>query len=191
MSVQTEPETEAVSEPEIEAVSEPDETTPTAAPTRRRGLLVPALALLLVLALGAGGYLWYDRQRLRDTDAAARECTALAPAAAAALFSYDYRTFDMGAAGGKSFAAGAFADEYAKTTASLKEAATKEQAVVTAQVTAVSVASAAPDRVELLVFLNQYRRNVNISGEKVDQNRVVLTFTREGGAWKVTAVSAI
>lgn len=160
-------------------------------PARRPRRAVLALSLAIAIVVGVGWYLWFDRARVGEAETAARECAAVAPAAAAALFSYDYRTFDASAASGRSFAAGAFADEYARTTASLKEAAVKEQAVVTAQVTGVSVVTAAPDRVELLVFVNQYRRNVNITGEKVDQNRVVLTLTRTGGTWKVTAVSAL
>jgi Mce-associated membrane protein len=43
----------------------------------------------------------------------------------------------------------------------------------------------------VLVYLNQYRRNVNITGEKIDQNRVVLTMTRVDGHWKVTGAQAI
>ncbi|MFC7244402.1 hypothetical protein ACFQO7_18150 [Catellatospora aurea] len=160
-------------------------------PARRPRRAVLALSLAIAVVVGVGWFLWFDQQRAGEAETAARECAAVAPAAAVALFSYDYRTFDESAASGRAFAAGAFADEYARTTASLKEAAVKEQAVVTAQVTGVSVVTAAPDRVELLLFVNQYRRNVNITGEKVDQNRVVLTLVRTGGAWKVTAVSAL
>ena len=43
----------------------------------------------------------------------------------------------------------------------------------------------------MLVYLNQYRRNANITGEKVDQNRVVLTMVRIGGGCKVEQASAI
>ena len=43
----------------------------------------------------------------------------------------------------------------------------------------------------MLLYVNQYRRNVNITGEKVDQNRVVLTLVRVGGEWKVSAAAAI
>jgi Mce-associated membrane protein len=45
--------------------------------------------------------------------------------------------------------------------------------------------------VELLLFLNQYRRNANIDGEKVDQNRVVLTMVPVNGEWKVSGATAI
>ncbi|HCT78018.1 MAG TPA: hypothetical protein DGT23_15775 [Micromonosporaceae bacterium] len=148
------------------------------------------LAALLVVA-GLGGYAWYDKSRMSQEQAAARDCLAVAPAAAAALFSYDYRTFDASVANGKTFATGGFADEYAQTTSALKSAAEKEQAVVTAQANVAGVVSAGTDQVEVLVYLNQYRRNVNITGEKVDQNRVVLTMKRVDGQWKVSGAAAI
>ena len=146
-----------------------------------------AVALVLMIA----SYFWYDQVRLKDTDNAARDSLAIAPAAAAAIFSYDYRTFDASVANGRSFTTGTFTDEYAKTTAALKDTAIKEQAVVSAQTTVGGVIDASPDRVEVLLYVNQYRRNVNISGEKVDQNRVVLTLTRVDDTWKVSGASAI
>jgi Mce-associated membrane protein len=41
------------------------------------------------------------------------------------------------------------------------------------------------------VYLNQYRRNVSTAGEKVDQNRVVLTMVLVDGDWKVAQAVAI
>jgi Mce-associated membrane protein len=94
-------------------------------------------------------------------------------------------------ANGKQFITGAFADEYAQTTATLKPAAEKQQAVVRAEVSAAAVVDAGPDQVEVLLYVNQYRRNVNITGEKVDQNRVVLTLVPVDGRWKVSHALAI
>ncbi|GIH04643.1 hypothetical protein Rhe02_27100 [Rhizocola hellebori] len=147
------------------------------------------IGVVVMAALGAVAL--YDSGRMGREQAAAGECLAVAPAAAVALFSYDYRSFDASVSGGRSFAAGSFADEYAQTTAALKDAAIKEQAVVTAQAGSVGIISSGSDHAEVLVYLNQYRRNVNITGEKVDQNRVVLTMTRVGGQWKVTGAQAI
>jgi Mce-associated membrane protein len=89
------------------------------------------------------------------------------------------------------FVTGDFATEYAKTTASLKADAVKEQAIVRAQVSAAGVVQASTARVEVLLYVNQYRRNVNITGEKVDQNRVVLTLVPVDGEWKVSHALAI
>jgi len=154
---------------------------------RRLRRTVFALAIAVLLAAALAGTAWFNHQRAERRDAAVRESTA----AAQAIFSYDYRTFDASVTNGRAFVTGEFADEYAQTTTSLKSAAVAEQAVVHAQVSAIAVISAMADHVELLLYLNQYRRNVNIAGEKVDQNRVVLTMIRADGEWKVVKATAI
>ncbi|MEU9741498.1 hypothetical protein AB0E12_20185 [Micromonospora chersina] len=156
-------------------------------PLRPVPLLV--VALLLAVAVAVAG--WTADRRAGQRDQAVRQALATAPAAAKALFSYDYRTFDDSVANGRTFATGGFADEYAQTTSALKATATKQQAVVLAEVSATGVVSAEPDRVELLLYLNQYRRNVTTAGEKVDQNRVVLTLVPVHGEWKVVQATAI
>lgn len=162
-------------------------------PLRRPGWLRagPALAVAIVLAAAVALAGWYGDHRASQRDRAVRQALATAPAAAKALFSYDYRTFDDSVANGRAFATGAFADEYARTTAALKPTAAKQQAVVLAEVSATGVVRAAADRVELLLYLNQYRRNVTTAGEKVDQNRVVLTLVPVRGEWKVAQATAI
>jgi Mce-associated membrane protein len=152
---------------------------------------VVALAVAVVFALAAAGTAWFASDRTSRREAAGRAALAAATAATSALFSYDYRTFAASVANGKQFATGDFADEYAETTATLQASAEKEKAVVRAEVSAAGVVTAAPDRVEVLLYVNQYRRNVNIDGEKVDQNRVVLTLVPVAGQWKVVAASAI
>jgi Mce-associated membrane protein len=157
----------------------------------RRITLVPALVVATALATAAAGTSWYGHHRAEQRDTAVRQALAAAGPAAKAIFSYDYRTFDSSIANGRTFATGKFADEYAQTTAALKKTATSQQAVVLAQVSATGVVTATADRVDLLVYLNQYRRNVNTSGEKVDQNRVVLTMVPVDGDWKVSQATAI
>jgi Mce-associated membrane protein len=157
--------------------------------SRRTTLTV--LVVAAVLAGIAAGLAWYAGDRSRQREAAGRAGMAAASTAAQAIFSYDYRSFDAGVTAAKPYTTGEFAKEYARTTASLKPTAVKEQAVVQAQVSAVGVVQAGTGQVELLVYLNQYRRNANISGEKVDQNRVVLTMVRVGNAWKVSHATAI
>lgn len=153
--------------------------------------VVPALVVAIVLAAAAAGAAWYGTRRAEERDTAVRQSLAAAPAAAKAIFSYDYRGFDSSVANGRTFVTGKFADEYAQTTATLKQTATTQQAVVLAEVSSTGVVTASADRVELLVYLNQYRRNVNTAGEKVDQNRVVLTMVPVGGDWKVAQATAI
>ena len=155
-----------------------------------RKQIIGLVTAILVVA-GVAGYAWWDSWQAKQRAAASREALAVAPAAATAIFSYDYRTFDAAVANGSGFSTGTFASEYAKTTTALKDSVVKEQAVVSAQVSASGVISAQPGRVEVLLYVNQYRRNVNISGEKVDQNRVVLILVKVDDSWKVSAASAL
>jgi Mce-associated membrane protein len=148
------------------------------------------LALVVVLVgIAAAG--WYSADRHHRRDVAVRQSTAAATAAAQAIFSYDYRSFDASVANGRNFTTGGFADEYVQTTTALKSNAVTEQAIVRASVSATGVVTAGPGQVELLLYVDQYRRNTNITGEKVDQNRVVLTMIPVAGTWKVSHASAV
>ncbi|MGI5151200.1 hypothetical protein ACQEVC_33370 [Plantactinospora sp. CA-294935] len=171
------------------------ERGPEPAPARRRrytgSRLHLALAVATVLAAAVAGTAWYAHHQAEQRDSAVRQALATAGPAAKAIFSYDYRSFDASVANGGAFVTGPFADEYAETTSALKSTAVSEQAVVLAEVSASGVIRAESAEVELLVYLNQYRRNANTDGEKVDQNRVVLELRRVGGEWKVARATAI
>jgi Mce-associated membrane protein len=156
---------------------------------RKRTLIVLVAAIVLLGA--AGGTSWWQHRAAEQRDAAVRQSLVAGNAAAQAIFSYDYRSFDASVANAKAFVTGDFATEYAETTAALKPNAVSEQAIVRTSVSSTGVVSASADRVELLLFVNQYRRNANITGEKVDQNRVVLTLVRVGDEWKVSHAIAL
>jgi Mce-associated membrane protein len=127
--------------------------------------LVLVLAFAVLAGGGAGGYAWHDHEQAKHRDAAARACMNAATPAAQAIFSYDYRAFDASVDKARSFITGDFVGEYAKTTAALKPTAVKVQAIVQAQVSAVGVVAVTDGDVEVLVYLNQYRRS-GITGER-------------------------
>jgi Mce-associated membrane protein len=156
-------------------------------PNRSTYLAVVAAIVSVALA----GFAWYERDQADRRSDTVTACLAAATPASQAIFSYDYRTFDAGVATARSFITGAFVNDYAATAASLKATAIQAQAIVQAQVSAVGVVDASPTGVDVMVYLNQYRRNANITGEKVDQNRVVLTMVRAGDSCRVSAASAI
>jgi Mce-associated membrane protein len=168
----------------------PKHELPKPRPSRARRIHI-ALVVAIALAAGLAGAGWHAHDSTRQRDAAVRGALGVATAAAQAIFSYDYRSFDTSVSNGQTFVTGQFAQEYAQTTAALKASAVSEKAVVRAAVSAAGVVTARPDRVELLLFLNQYRRNANITGEKVDQNRVALTMVAVRGEWKVAQATAI
>jgi Mce-associated membrane protein len=149
------------------------------------------LAVWTVVAAILAGVAWYLKDQGDQIDAASRDATAKAYSAAEAIFSYDYRGFDESVSNGKHFVTGKFKKEYAKTTSGIKATVKKEKAIVRAKVSDASVSDATATRVEVLLFVNQYRRNVNITGEKVDQNRVILTMVKVNGDWLVSDAAAI
>jgi Mce-associated membrane protein len=153
--------------------------------------VVAALAMTTVVVSALAGAAWYDSAQAQRVSRAGQEALSTATSATQAIFSYDYRHFDASVTNGQQFVTGDFAKEYAETTASLKAAAEKEHAVVRAEVSTAAVVQAGADQVEVLLYVNQYRQNVNITGEKVDQNRVVLTLVPVDGQWKVLRASAI
>ena len=135
---------------------------------------------------------WYGDHRADQRDRAVRQALATAPAAAKAIFSYDYRTFDDSVANGRTFATGDFADEYARTTTTLKQTATNAAGGRAGRgLRDRAWSPPAPTGWNCCVYLNQYRRNVSTAGEKVDQNRVVLTMVPVDGEWKVDKATAI
>jgi Mce-associated membrane protein len=56
---------------------------------------------------------------------------------------------------------------------------------------AASVISMSPDRAVILLFVNQVTTSTQISGSRVDLNRVRMTLTRTAEGWKVSAVDAL
>jgi len=155
---------------------------------RVRGLILPFVALLL---LGFATLAVLQERSSHQRQDASRESVAAATAAARAIFSYDHKGFDAAVNNGRSFTAGDFTREYEQTTSALREAVLSEQAVVRAEVSAAGVISAEADRVEVLLYVNQFRKNVNIQGEKMDQNRIVLTMAKTPAGWKVVQAAAI
>lgn len=156
---------------------------------RIRGLALPLAAVLVLVVVGA--FSWLAERSAQAREDASRDSVAAATAAATAIFSYDHKGFDAAVNNGKAFTTGAFTAEYEQTTSALKPAVLSEQAVVRAEVSAAGVVSAQPERVEVLLYVNQYRKNVNIDGEKMDQNRIVLTMLRTPDGWKVLEAAAI
>ncbi|MGH3716028.1 MAG: hypothetical protein ACRDT4_21580 [Micromonosporaceae bacterium] len=147
--------------------------------------LIVLVGVLAVALLGSVAFATWSVIRWSDpartpTEAGipqyAQQAVTAATAASERIFSYDYRTFDNDVKRGLEVCTGGFADDYRELTEALRAHAEREQAIVRAEVSEASVVKASPKRVEVLLFLNQYRRNVNLTGEKVDQNRTVLVM---------------
>lgn len=167
------------------------------AEARRRPMgsdLLLVVAVLLVLALAATAGLLTVRARGADRLEAARSAAlAAAESAAVTVLSYDHRRLDRDFAEAKRLLTGPFAGDYAATSEKVvRPTAEQVRAVVTAEVAASSVVRApSPDRVVVLLFVDQTTTSTRLDGPKVDLNRVRMTMQRVGEEWKVAAIDAL
>ena len=206
------PEAAASTEPVRTAEPDPERTAPPSddadpaaeaagsARGRRTSLLNAVLAALVVAGLVAAGLLagaWRQDERTRQ---ARTQAVAAARDAAPVILSYDYRHVDQDFAAATARLTGPFLEQYRKTTSSVVGPTARQyHAVVKATVAkpasggddSVSVVSASPDRVVVLLFVNQVTDSTRITGPRLDLNRVRLTLTRTSAGWKVTAVDAL
>ncbi|MGA5900189.1 hypothetical protein [Streptomyces venetus] len=166
----------------------------------RRRLLTVVLAVLLVAALVALAALGWQYRDGRLTETARTEGLAAARKAAPIVLSYDYRHLDKDFSRARAHLTGDFRDEYGKTTKTVvAPTAGKYHAVVKATVAtpgsggtpAASVVSASPDKVVVLLFVNQVTESTQVSGSRLDLNRVRMTMDRTSEGWKVSAVDAL
>ncbi|GGT51455.1 hypothetical protein [Streptomyces purpureus] len=186
--------------PGWEGADEEAAEAPARAPGRRRGLLCALLALVAMLGLVAAVLLALEYRDGREAERARAEAAAAARRAAPVVLSYDHRHLDRDFAAARGHLTGAFRDEYRRTTTSVvAPTARKYRGVVKATVVeppgggdpAVSVVSASPDRAVVLLFVNQVTTSTQVSGPRVDLNRVRMTLARTSGGWKVSAVDAL
>ncbi|MBT2506907.1 hypothetical protein J7I98_13595 [Streptomyces sp. ISL-98] len=194
-----------VSKPDTPTVTAPDTATkpthPESPSSHRAGLLSAALAVLVVAGLTTTTALALDHRESQRTDQARTDALAAARQAAPTILSYDYRHLDRDFTTARGHLTGSFLKEYGRTTRTVvAPTAKKYRGVVKATVAkppgddgsaAVSVVSASPDKAVILLFMNQVTNSTQISGPRVDLNRVRMTLTRTPEGWKVSAVDAL
>jgi Mce-associated membrane protein len=184
-------------EPSLEPDVEPDggasaDSEESGTARRRPRLLTAVLGLLLVAGLVAASVLGWQYQEGQRAQEARGEALAAARKAAPVVLSYDYRHLDRDFARARTRLTGKFHDQYRKTTTSVvAPTAEKYHGVVKATVATASVVSASPDKVVVLLFVNQVTRSTQVSGSRVDLNRVRMTMSRTSEGWKVSAVDAL
>jgi Mce-associated membrane protein len=187
-------------EPVLEPEEEGEEEREAAPWHSARGLLTLVSAVVLVAGLVAVVVLGWRYEQGRRTQDAREQALAAAQEAAPAVLSYDYRQLNGDFARARAYLTGHFREQYGKTTATVVgPTARKYHGVVKATVAApggggspaASVVSASPDRVVVLLFVNQVTRSTQVDGSRLDLNRVRMTMTRTGSGWKVSAVDAL
>ncbi|MFD5846170.1 hypothetical protein [Streptomyces chartreusis] len=189
-------------EPSLESFEEdapPKDEGEVEAHPRGRRLLTLVLGVLLPAALVATAVLGWQYRDAHRTESARTQALTAAQKAAPLVLSYDYRHLDKDFASARTHLTGGFHAEYGKTTkAVVGPTAKKYRAVVKATIAApttgtpaASVVSASPDKAVVLLFINQVTESTQVSGARVDLNRVRMTMTDTDKGWKVSGVDAL
>ncbi len=164
----------------------------------RASLVALTVALVVVLALiglGLAGLLGNrglaDIREAARTEDAEQTAPSVAERAAEAILAYDYRTLDADQDSAERFMTPAFVEKYsASFTKAVAPAARTYKAKVTSEVLGSSVVRATPDRVRVLVFVDQTTVATNKKTPQVALNRVEFDLVLRGGSWLVDDITS-
>lgn len=158
----------------------------------RSSWLLAALAVVTALAVAAAVALFVIDRRDQQVSDARTAAVAAARGHAETILSYDHTTLDEDFAAALAVSTGGFADEYRETSESVvRDTATETEAVVEAETVTAGVVSAEPERVVVLVFVNQTTTSNRLDQAQTDLNRVRMTLVDTGQGWLVEAVEAL
>jgi Mce-associated membrane protein len=167
-----------------------------------RGWLIGLTVLLaLLLAVSAAmvfglfnnnGLLGIGDLRNNDQVSEANDTApSTAERAASVILAYDYRSLDADRAAAIRYMTPHFADQYKRTFDKVvRSAAVDSRAKVTADVKASSVIRATPDRVRVLVFVDQTTQSNANPGPQQALNRVEMVMVRSGSDWLVDDITS-
>lgn len=162
---------------------------------RRRGVLTVLVTVVAItLAACTGGLAWQalHTPSADDLDQSRSAALDAGRTSAKALLSYDHRTLDKDFRAGRKTATGKFRAQYAKTTSkTVRPNAKKHSVTVTAEVVSASVVRASPDRVELLLYVNQNTVSDLVKNGRIDQNRVLMTMVPVDGDWRAAQLKSV
>jgi Mce-associated membrane protein len=182
---------------QLEADAPDAETTenlpvaPAVPPARRRR---PAAALVATLLIGALAYSGYAGWRLHQVDARAAAGQAALAAAkdyAVVLTTLDTADIDGNYARALDGATGQFKDAYTLGAKQLRQILIDNKASGKGIVLDAALKSAAPNRVEVLLFVDQSITNAVRSEPRLDRNRIQMTMERIDERWLASRVDLI
>jgi Mce-associated membrane protein len=181
---------EAAVEESDSTADEPDSATP--APRRRRpsgrALVAGSGAVLLAAAVAVAGVLGWDMRNQRIVDDAGEQALAAAQQYAVVLTTVDAAKLDSNFSTVLDGATGEFKDMYSQSSAGLKQVLIDNKAKATGTVLAAGIKSASPDKVEVMLFVDQAVTNALNPEPRLDRNRIIMTMEKVNGRWLASDV---
>lgn len=167
-------------------------------PARRRvpWLVLAPLTLLAVVAVVLAAFLSLEADRAEEYERALGRAPAAAENAAVAVLSYDFETLEADRDAAAKFLTPQYREDYVETfDALVVESATETEASVEAEVLASASMAVSgerdPERVNVLLFVNQTTTSSVTSGDpSVALNRVRFEMVRVDGGWLVDDITS-
>ncbi|BBY55276.1 Mce protein [Mycobacterium koreense] len=163
----------------------------TATPRPRRRLLVVAVSVVLLAALGSSAYLGWRFKQLHDIADASQEAVAAATEYAEVLTTLDSTDIDQHYTAALDGATGRFKDEYSQGAAQLRQVLIDNGAAGRGTVIDAAVKSATTTTVKVLLFVDQSITNVVNPSPRIDHNRVEMTMELIDGRWLASSVEIL
>jgi len=163
------------------------------------GRLLAALVVLCLVLAAVAGFAWYRSEHPDEGRAPSGAITSTqardagmeaATKLTTQVLSYDWKSLDKDIKASEAVLAPSFRAEYDHAMGKVKARTIKNQVTLSAKVAAASIISATDKKVEALVFVNQVTTAKGSGNQRVDQNRVRVTLTRDGGDWRVSKMVA-
>ncbi|QEN12615.1 DUF3329 domain-containing protein [Mycobacterium sp. ELW1] len=179
-------------DPEVEvsaAEGAADEPAAEQPPRRRWPLIRRVLLGALIVALLAGcGVLGWQAWQDHRVEVASRDGQAAAVRYAQVLTSIDSNNVDQNFADVLNGATGEFKDMYSQSSAQLRQLLLDNKATAHGVVIDSAVKSATPDKVVVLMFVDQTVANKAAPDPRIDRSRVKMTMEKVDGAWRASKV---
>lgn len=181
---------------EVTELDESAETTDSVAPAststgRRVGLAALVCALLFAILVGALGFLGWRQYEQYQVNAASDAGLQAAKDYAVVLTTLDAKNIDDNYRKSLDGATGEFKDAYSQGANQLRQVLIDNKASGTGIVVAAAVKSASPDKVEVLLFVDQSITNASNPSPRIDRNRIDMTMEKVGGRWLASKVEIL
>ncbi|WP_286144110.1 hypothetical protein [Mycobacterium sp. D16R24] len=174
----------------FDAIVEQDIAEPR--PDRRgrltRRLLLGCTLSTLLAAVGVAAFLGWQLKRQDEMLDTRRAALAVANDYAVVLTSIDSAKVDENYAKVLDGATGEFRDTYGKSAAQLRQLLVDNKAVSRSVVVDSAIKSATPNKVEVLLFIDQSISNVANPTPRIDRSRVVITLEHIANRWLASKV---
>lgn len=153
---------------------------------KRKVVVIGVLSVLLMAAGSAASVAWVHASDQAAARAAAEAARAAANSAVPQLLSYNSATVDSDLDRSRELTTGQFAEDYGKLADQVIRPTAKAEKVTTkASVSATSVATAAPEEVVLLMFLDQQTTSADRKMPRLDLTQIKVTMRDVDGRWLI------